>query len=70
MSKIITITLDDTSGALEVGMRFPGEFDPASQACQMANILLNYMDTIAVRHSESHEAVPAEVSAPKLILTP
>ena len=69
----VTIILDDSTGALEMGMRFEGIFDPTSQAHQMANMLVNYMDSIAERNSEKSETieVPAGIpDAPGVILVP
>lgn len=64
---IVTLTLDDTSGELEMGIRIPAPgFDPESKACQMANIIVNYLDTIADRQGdkvETIEVTPEEKSA-------
>ena len=71
--KTVTITLKDEDGELAVGMRFEGTFDKDSKAHQMANILMNYMDSIAERGQiepeETHVPVMAADVGPKLVLT-
>jgi hypothetical protein len=46
---IVTITLDDESGLVNVHAEIPGGFDITSPACVLANIMLNTLDKAAVR---------------------
>lgn len=69
----VTIILDDSSGELEMGMRMEGTFNPESKAHQMANMLLNYMDSIADRNHDKVEDIEVAAGvpdAPSLIYVP
>lgn len=70
MARVVTITLDDTSGELEMGIRIPEGYTPDSQACQMANMIVTYLDSIADRRDSKMEEVPLMAEpGPGLILT-
>jgi hypothetical protein len=63
----VTIELDDTSGMLEMGVTFPATgFDPKSQACQAAAIMVAHLDAHAERSNEKTETI--EAAAPSEIL--
>lgn len=65
---VVTIVLDDESGEVEMGCRIPGGWRPGSPACQMANMILNHLDTIAERRGD--KVTQEEIKAPNVFERP